>query len=62
MIDSEITGILASCLEETERILTENKDQLEKIADALVAEETLDDDRIRVLLDIPPAVKQDEQA
>lgn len=62
LIDGEISKILDECLAETERILTENKDQLVKIADALVEEETLDDDRIRVLLDLPPAVRIQEES
>ena len=61
MIDSEIQAVLSRCLKETERILTDNKDQLEKLAEALVTEETLDDDRIRVLLELGPAVKQYEE-
>jgi cell division protease FtsH len=35
-------------------LLTEHKDQLEKLADALVARETLEDSEIRVLLGFPP--------
>jgi len=60
-IDSEIHSLLNSCLLETERILTEHKDQLEILADALFAEETLDDLRIREILNLPPAVKSDEE-
>jgi cell division protease FtsH len=60
-IDSEIGKILEDCMTETENLLSENKKQLEIIANALVEEETLDDDRIRVLLDLPPAVKYDEE-
>ncbi len=53
MIDAEIKQILNNCLKETTDILTKNKEQLVKLADALVEEETLDDARIRVLLDLP---------
>ena len=53
LIDSEINAVLASCLKETEEILTKNRDQLEAIAEALVSEETLDDARIRKLLNLP---------
>ncbi len=53
LIDSEISGILDSCLKETEEILTKNRDQLEAIAEALISEETLDDERIRSLIDVP---------
>ena len=62
LIDSEINAVLDSCLKEATKILTDNKEQLEKIADALVAEETLDDERIRVLLNLGPAVKQEDES
>ena len=62
LIDSEINAVLDSCLKEATKILTDNKEQLEKIADALVAEETLDDERIRVLLELGPAVKQEDES
>ena len=56
LIDSEINRLLSDCLKETEEILTENRSQLETLAAALVEEETLDDTRIRILLNLPPAV------
>ena len=56
LIDSEINKILDNCLKETEEILTRNRNQLEILAEALVKEETLDDARIRLLLELPPAV------
>ncbi|MBI9106927.1 MAG: ATP-dependent zinc metalloprotease FtsH [Spirochaetales bacterium] len=56
-IDNEITNIMRECLDVTEKILIENREQLTIIAEALIEEETLDDDRIRVLLDLPPAVR-----
>jgi len=56
-VDNEISKILDDCMTEAEKILTENRGQLDKIAEALVEEETLDDARIRVLLDMPPAVR-----
>lgn len=59
-IDGEIQRILDDCLKQTEQILTDNRDQLDKLAMALVEEETLDDARIRVLLDFPPAVRYEE--
>ena len=62
LIDSEINGVLDSCLKETTKILTDNRGQLEMIADALVEEETLDDARIRELLGFEPAVNQDDES
>ena len=49
-IDEEIDKILSECLSETEAILTENKDQLEKLTKELIKKETLDDESIRKLL------------
>ncbi|MDC7124227.1 MAG: ATP-dependent zinc metalloprotease FtsH [Spirochaetales bacterium] len=58
MIDEEVCEILKKCLQETEDILLKNKDQLEKLTEALVAEETLDDMRIRDLLDLPKKIEK----
>lgn len=46
-IDSEMRAILASCMDETMTILTEHRDQLDKLTEALVEKETLDDKEIR---------------
>lgn len=46
-IDSEMRAILASCMDETMSILTEHRDQLDKLTEALVEKETLDDKEIR---------------
>ncbi len=54
-IDSEINAILSGCLKETEEILDKNRNQLDTLAEALVREETLDDARIRELLNLPSA-------
>ena len=40
-IDREVATILANCYETAKRILTENKDKLEKLAEALLEQETL---------------------
>ncbi len=53
-IDEEISGILARCMEETRMILTEHRDQLDALTDALVAKETLDDKDIREMFGFPP--------
>ena len=49
-IDEQIRKILSECMEDATRILTEHKDQLDKLAQALVARETLDDNEVRELL------------
>jgi cell division protease FtsH len=52
-IDAAIKSILESALERVTSILTEHRDQLEKLADALVARETLEDADVRELLGFP---------
>ena len=49
-IDEQINKILGECMEEATRILTEHKDQLDKLAQTLIARETLDDNEVRELL------------
>ena len=53
-IDSEMRAILASCMDDTIRILTEHRDQLDKLTDALVEKETLDDKEIREMFGFAP--------
>ena len=47
---STYNKILNECMEDTTKILTEHKDQLDKLAQALVSRETLDDNEVRELL------------
>ncbi len=49
-IDKEVQKILAGCLAEARRILKEHKNQLDKLAEELIAKETLDDSDVRALL------------
>ena len=49
-IDKEILSILDSCMKETKAILTEHRDQLDLIANALIERETLDDNEVREIL------------
>ncbi len=49
-IDSEVTRILSEAMDDTKAILTEHRDELDKITAALVEHETLDDLQIRELL------------
>jgi cell division protease FtsH len=52
-IDAAIKKILESALARVTVILTEHRDQLEKLADALVTRETLEDADVRILLGFP---------
>jgi cell division protease FtsH len=49
-IDQKVSEILSNSLEETRKILTEHKEQLELLTETLVEKETLDDAEIRDLL------------
>jgi cell division protease FtsH len=53
-IDAAIKKILENALSRVTSILTEHRDQLEKLADALVLRETLEDADIRTLLGFAP--------
>jgi cell division protease FtsH len=58
-IDKEIKIIIENCLEKSNKILTENKDKLDTLANKLVEKETLDDLEIQKLLNIKPLSKKD---
>ena len=49
-IDEQIQKILDECMNDATKILTEHKDQLDKLAQTLVSKETLDDNEVRELL------------
>jgi len=49
-IDAQVSQILDSCLTETRKLLNDHKDDLEKLTEALIEKETLDDMEIRELL------------
>jgi cell division protease FtsH len=53
-IDRAIKNILDGGLRQAEEILKSHKEELEKLADALLARETLVDDEVRSLLGFPP--------
>jgi cell division protease FtsH len=52
-IDASIKKILEAGLKTAQSILKSHKKELEKLADALLARETLSDDEVRVLLGLP---------
>ncbi|KAH8261939.1 hypothetical protein KR026_006352 [Drosophila bipectinata] len=54
MIDNEARHTVASAYQATELILTENRDKLEKLAEALLEKETLDYDEVVELIGPPP--------
>ncbi len=52
-IDAAVKKILDDSLKTAQNILSEHKDNLEKLADELISKETLLDDDVRTLLDLP---------
>jgi cell division protease FtsH len=52
-IDAAVRKIMSSCLDETTRLLTENRHQLDQLAEALIERETLTDAEVRDLLGMP---------
>ena len=52
-IDEEVEKILSRCMKETLRTLTEHRDQLDQLTEALVEKETLDDAEIRAMFNFP---------
>jgi cell division protease FtsH len=54
-IDAEVIKILDEAMAETRSLLTEHRNQLDKLTEALIEHETLDDDEIRKLLGFEPA-------
>jgi cell division protease FtsH len=57
LIDSEIKGIVESCLENAKKVLTEHSRELALLAETLLEKETLDDAAIRSLLGLPQRKK-----
>lgn len=56
-IDAEVHRILDEALSATRSILSEHRDQLDKLTDALLEKETLDDGEVRELLGFEPLEK-----
>ena len=61
-IDNEVKHIIDDCFQDAERILKENRDKLELLADTLFEKETLDDAEIRDLLHLPKKEEEPAQA
>lgn len=59
-VDDEINTILTDCLNEARRLLSEHKDDLVTLTNELIDKETLDDQEVKKLLNIP--AKQDPSA
>ncbi|MDR1249831.1 MAG: ATP-dependent zinc metalloprotease FtsH, partial [Treponema sp.] len=53
-IDAEVNAILDRQKKTAEAIVLDHKAELEKLADALISQETLTDDEVRVILGLPP--------
>ncbi len=53
-IDGAVNKILEDAMEDTRKILSEHREELDKLTDALVEHETLDDAQIRELLGFEP--------
>ena len=62
-IDREVASILARCYEKAKKILTENKDRLEKLTQALLEQETLNRAEFVALMEngeLPEVTKEDK--
>lgn len=56
VIDSEIKGIIVSCLNSATKLLSDNKDKLMMLSESLVIKETLDGDDVKALLGFTESV------
>ena len=53
-IDDEVKRIIGECKDRATKILTEQRERLDKLANALLERETISGADIRKLLDLPP--------
>ena len=58
-IDSEIRRLVNNALEDARKCLTEHKEELRKLADALLEKETMSVEEIRELLGLPAPADED---
>ncbi|MDR5703254.1 MAG: ATP-dependent zinc metalloprotease FtsH [Armatimonadota bacterium] len=61
-IDQEVRRIVDECYEKAKRILTENRDKLERVATALLEKESLDAEELTLLLKAPLKVLPEDVA
>jgi len=54
-IDAEVMRIIGECHEEARRLLSEHRTELDALAEALLARETLDEEEILQVTGLPPA-------
>ena len=54
-IDAEVHGIIGECHDEARRLLTQHRAELDALAEALLARETLDERDILEVTGLPPA-------
>ncbi|HEU5294522.1 MAG TPA: ATP-dependent zinc metalloprotease FtsH, partial [Burkholderiaceae bacterium] len=54
-IDAEVRGIIGECHAQAKRLIVEHRDALEKLVQALLARETLDEHEILQVTGLPPA-------
>ena len=59
-IDAQINAILDECMKDATNILTEHRDQLDKLAAELMVKETLDDNEVRALLGFEQIAKNSD--
>ena len=59
-VDDEVERILQECYTDGVRLLTENRDALDRLARALLEHETLDEKEILRVTQLPPARRTDE--
>ena len=55
MIDAEVDRLIAEGLKAAKHILTEHRDAVERVVDALLERETLEREQFYAVLDLPPA-------
>ena len=60
MIDAEVERILQECYAEGVRLLREHRDALDRLARALLERETLDEQEILHVTQLPPAPRTAE--
>jgi cell division protease FtsH len=54
-IDAEVLRIISGCHDEARRLLSEHRRELDALAEALLARETLDEEAILQVTGLPPA-------